>query len=299
MEEIIREHLQRQDSLKECLALYDGKSAVFFDDTPKADDEKWQQTEGTYSLTLYLDRKRDPKRVGAGTLTAQIRRPGQGEAKISLRTVEKALTKILDGYIFTSADETMEIDFRCNRTWPRDFWQDADETVNTVIFSVTDFPKNVSRPDSAEYILRQWSKTELPQILGKEIHLIGDEPAGTVFQPSAETPALYWRTGRMKPGGMIADRKTVAFRAVSLQGHILTGTAAGAAAEIAERIDSALCGLCRLEGESNILFIDRNSRADLLADPLRTGQLTIETICPVPAAGRPAEKMKHVGFDMK
>lgn len=71
------------------------------------------------------------------------------------------------------------------------------------------------------------------------------------------------------------------------------------AADIVQKIDSALIGLDRLEGDDSFILIGRNSRGDFRVDSVRTGQITVEAICPVPAARDSVEKLKNAGFNMR
>lgn len=289
MEQIIREHLQERDELEEYLAVYDGERAVFFDQAPEADDEKWE-TEGKCCLVLYLERRRDPFRMGTGTLTVRICPQGQEKMEASVPFVKKALVKSLDGYIFTSSKEILMADFRCGGPVA------AGETT---VFSMTSFPKPTSIAGSPEALLRQWTKTQLPEILGKELFLIGEEMSEGAFLPTEEKPAVCWRTDRIRTCGQIKDWKTASFRTVSVQGHILAPKETSCAADIVQKIDSALIGLDRLEGDDSFILIGRNSRGDFRVDSVRTGQITVEAICPVPAARDSVEKLKNAGFNMR
>ena len=99
---------------------------------------------------------------------------------------------------------------------------------------------------------------------------------GPPWKPENGRSAVYWRLLSDNPAGWIPDTYATIWRTATVKCHVFSENQA-IAATLARAIALRLHADKRLmrEGESQIM-VNRKNTVDIGADPLRTGQVTVE-----------------------
>ena len=266
VEKAIYNHLKAQKSLAVYLAEYNGEPAVFNQEAPSDVDELWGRGSQYGRVVFAVDLQGDPERTMGGTLAVDIMCK---ENEQYPEEIEPIIRELIHGYFFSNGTFTVAAQWRDSSY----FTQPTDEVNGcTISFELLGFPVlTTSAPDIIER-LNEWTAGKFPKI-----HVINhDELPSTAWKPTNEESAVYWRLVTDNPAGWIRDTAATIWRTATIRGHIFSediSTASTAARDLVVSLytDKRLLK----DGETPIMVNQRNTQ-DNSADPLRTGQVTVE-----------------------
>lgn len=265
VEQALYEHLQTQAVLSPFLATYAGKMAIFSHEAPADTDTKWG-TGSQYGRIIFdEDLKGDPERILGGILAVDILCT---KGKQFPEDIEPIIKTLIHGWFFSCG--TFVVAAQWKNSAP--FTEPTNEVVGcTVTFELLAFPKRTTFEPDVVARINEWSGAF------DNLHVINhDELPASAWQPTGDDSAIYWRCLPEKPARWIPDTYQTIWRMVTVKGHIFSRDIATAEA-VARKVIYRLYAEKRLfrDGESPIM-VNRNNEVDMGADPLRTGQLSIE-----------------------
>lgn len=270
IEQALYEHLQEQDSLRPYLAEYGGKMAIFNQAEPADTDSAWGDGPQYGRIVFAVDLQGDPERTMGGRLVLDILCKADEQFP---EDIEPILRPLIHGFFF------------CRRKFVVSAqWKDSipfEEPVNhlsgcRVTFTLMAFPVSTYAP----YVIEQFNEWSSRF---DDLHIINRDPLPmAVWKPSNGQTAVYWRVAKEEPCRWIPSTFATVWMTATVKGYIFSETPA-AAAEVAHRLALQLYADKRLKkdgvllraGESPIMVNTKNT-VDTGADPLRTGQLTVE-----------------------
>lgn len=265
IEQALRAHLQEQETLTAHLATYANKPAVFNQEAPSDKDSLWATGPQYGRIVFSEDIQGDPERTMGGMLAVDIQcKDGEQFPE----EIEPIIRQLIHGYFFSSGTFVVAAQWK-NSAY---FTEPTDHVVGcTVTFDLLGFPiMTTSNPDVIARI-NEWTS----RMSG--IHVINyDKLPSSAWKPDGDETAVYWRVLRDAPANWIPDTFQTIWRTATIKGHIFSADIATASAA-ARRIRTQLYASRRLikAGESPIM-VNRNNTVDDGADPLRTGQMTVE-----------------------
>lgn len=265
IEQALYKHLLEQASLAPFLAEYNGSLAIFNQEAPSDADDLWGAGPQYGRVVFAVDLQGDPERTMGGSLAVDIMCK---ENEQFPEEIEPIIRELIHGYFFSNGTFTVAAQWK-NSSY---FTEPTDHVTGcTVAFELLAFPVMTTIDPDVIARLNEWSA----QIPG--LHVINyDGLPGTAWKPTGDESAVYWRCGPEAPAGWIPDTFQTIWRKTTVKGHIFSKdmvTTGTVAREIVYRLYAAK----RLmkSGEAPIMVNQRNS-IELGADPLRTGQVTVE-----------------------
>lgn len=266
IEQSLLEHLRAQEVLTDHLTHYAGVPAVFSQEAPADKDGGWESGPQYGRIVFAVDLQGDPERTMGGLLAVDIM--CQKDAAPYPEDIEPIIRSLIHGYFFSSGKFAVSAQFR-NSAY---FTEPKDKVVGcTVTFDLLAFPMVTTSSVDVIARLNEWS-AKLPNV-----HVINYEPLpAAAWKPSDGESAVYWRRVSVAPAGWIPDTFQTSWRTATVKGHIFSETLAEAS-DLAEEFTIRLHAAKRLlkAGEAPIM-VNRRNTADIGADPLRTGQVTVE-----------------------
>lgn len=272
IEQALWNHLRAQEELLPFLATYADGPAVFMQEAPADNDKKWAPGPQYGRIVFTVDIKGDPARTAGGTLMVDILCQKGQDTPGYPEDIEPIIRKLIHGWFFSSG--TFAVAAQWDSSDP--FTEPKNKVTGcTVSFALLAFPVLTTSGLDVVARLNEWTS----QIEG--LYVINyDELPADAWKPGPGESAVYWRRLRDGPSPMIRDRYAMIGRMATIKGHIFAEDIAAASA-VANDLIIRLYTAKRLlkPPESPIMVDDRNTQDDG-ADPLRTGQLTVEaTYC--------------------
>lgn len=265
IEQALYEHLKAQADLAAFLTTYADEPAVFNQEAPADNDALWGDGPQYARIVFNVDLQGDPERVMGGTLAVDI---ACKENEQFPEEIEPVLRPLIHGWFFSSGTFVVEAQWK-NSSY---FTEPTDKVTGcTVTFDLLAFPiMTTGSPDVIERV-NEWSAA----IEG--LHVINyDTLPSTAWKPTGTDSAIYWRLVKDDPAAWIPDTFQTIWRTSTIRCHIFSGSRA-IADTVARNLIKKLYTEKRImrTGESPIM-VNRRNTADYGADPLRTGQLTVE-----------------------
>lgn len=265
IETALYQHLIAQVDLAQYLTTYNAIPAVFNQEAPADNDPLWGDGPQYGRIVFAVDIKGDPERTMGGTLAVDI------QCKENLQfpeVIEPIVRELIHCWFFSSGTFTVEAQWKTSSY----FTEPTDKVTGcTIIFDLLAFPiMSTGSPDVIERI-NAWTN----EIEG--LHVINYvELPSTAWKPEGTDSAVYWRLVNDAPAVWIPDTYQTIWRTSTIKCHIFSENHT-IADSVARNIITQLYTDKRLmkEGESPIMVNQRN-RVDYGADPLRTGQITVE-----------------------
>lgn len=269
IEQALYEHLKAQDELLPFLATYAEAPAVFFQEAPADTDEKWAPGPQYGRIVFSVDLQGDPARTAGGTLMVDILCKKDEQFP---EDIEPVIRKLIHGYFFSSGTFAVAAQWKSSDP----FTEPPNQVIGcTVSFDLLAFPVLTTTGLDVVSRLNEWTS----QIDG--LYVINhDELPAAAWKPGKGESAVYWRRLRDGPSPKIRDRYAMIGRMATIKGHIFAEDIA-TASSVANDLTIRLYTAKRLlkPPESPIMVDDRITQDDG-ADPLRTGQMTVEaTYC--------------------
>ena len=288
IEKALLTHLSAQTELTDFLTIYADEPAVFSQEAPADTDAGWASGPQYGRIVFSVDIQGDPARTLGGILSVDIMCKDDEHYP---EDIEPIVRKLIHGYFFSSGTFTVAAQFK-NSAY---FTQPTDQVTGcTVSFDLLAFP--VLTTSSLDVIARlnEWTS----QIPG--LYVINhDELPAPAWKPKEGESAVYWRRLRVGPSAKIRDRYATIWRTATIKGHIFSEDISSASA-VAEDIILRLYTDKRLlkPGESPIMVDDRNALDDG-ANPLMTGQLTVEATYGITRYTKTDQMIQHINKDRK
>lgn len=287
IEQALYEHLINQDVLQPFMALYNGELAVFSQEAPADTDPLWNEGPQYGRVVFAVDLQGDPERILGGQLSVDILCK---EDEQFPEDIEPILRQLIHGYFFSNGTFTVAAQWKSSNY----FTQPTDKVTGcTMAFDLLAFPlMRTSTPDIISRI-NQWTKDRFPVL-----HVINlDELPATAWKPAGGDSAIYWRLGLHAPARWIPDTFQTIWRTASIRGHIFSEDIA-TVVDVADMVTARLYADKRLmkEGESPIM-VNRDNRSDPAADPLRTGQITVDASYGVIVQFGPDGKLNNINYE--
>ena len=264
IEQALYQHLQAQDALLPYLATYASKMAIFNQEAPADVDPNWEAGHQYGRIVFAVDLQGDPERTMGGMLAVDILCK---EGEQFPEEIEPILRPLIHGYFFCHKK------FVAAAQWKNtSYFTEPKQKVTgcTVTFDLLAFPIITTSTPDVVARLNEWT-ARIPNV-----HVINYAPLPTqAWKPSKGDAAVYWRRVSVKPAGWIPDTYQTIWRTASIRGHIFAEPA-----EIATLSEKILIGLYATKrllkaGEAPIM-VNRTNTTNDGADPLRTGQVTVE-----------------------
>lgn len=284
IEQALYNHLIAQEDLKPYLATYNGNPAVFNQEAPADTDSLWQTGPQYARIVFAEDLQGDPERIMGGTLAVDI---ACKENEQYPEDMEPVVRELIHGYFFSNGTFTVEAQWKNSS-----YFTEPTNQVNgcTITFDLLAFPVITTYKPDVIARLNQWTDETYP-----ELYVINYEPLpSAAWKPDTETSAVYWRLQNDAPAVWIPDTYATIWRTATIKGHIFA-IDVSAASVLAERIATKLHAVKRLytPGESQIMTNRRNT-VDSGADPLRTGQVTVEATYGIVDYSAPDNDLRNI-----
>lgn len=284
IEQALYKHLKAQEELLPFLATYAEAPAVFSQEAPADTDEKWGPGPQYGRIVFSVDIKGDPARTAGGVLMVDILcKKGENQYP---EDIEPIIRKLIHGYFFSSG--TFAVAAQWSTSDP--FTDPLNEVIGcTVSFDLLAFPVLTTTGLDVVSRLNKWTS----QIEG--LHVINyDELPATAWKPGPGESAVYWRRLRDGPSPKIRDRYAMIGRMATIKGHIFAEDIAAASA-VANDLTIRLYTAKRLlKPPESPIMVDDNITQDDGADPLRTGQLTVEATYCIMRYQEKSETFQHI-----
>lgn len=287
IEQVLYEHLIAQTELTERLTTYNGVPAVFNQKAPADSDELWAAGPQYPRLVFYVDLQGDPERAMGGSLAIDIQCPEDGTPPEDL---EPVVRELVHGWFFSRGSFVAAAQWKQSRY----FTEPTEHVVGcTLSFDLLAFPMLTTDEPDVIGRINQWTD-ELD--LGLHVINYSDLPA-SAWRPGDGESAIYWRLVTDNPAGWIPDTFQTIWRLATVRGHIFAQdnqTAARAARAIIKHLyaDKRL-----LRPREAPIMVNRRNTDDLTADPLRTGQLTVEATYGVVVWTAPQNRFYHIEIE--
>lgn len=283
IEQALYEHLIAQADLAQYLTTYAGKPAVFNQEAPADNDPLWNDGPQYGRLVFAVDIKGDPERTMGGTLVVDIQCK---ENEQFPEVLEPIVRELIHGWFFSNGTFTAEAQWKTSSY----FTQPTDKVTGcTVVFDLLAFPIMTTGSPDVIARINEWTST----IDGLSVINYDALPA-TAWQPDGEGSAVYWRLVSDQPAVWIPDTFQTIWRTSTIKCHIFSKDHA-TADTVARNIITQLYTVKRLtkEGESQIMVNQKNS-IDSGADPLRTGQVSVEATYGLIVYTEPDRQLNHI-----
>lgn len=283
IEEALYEHLIAQSDLTQYLTTYKGIPAVFNQEAPADTDALWGDGPQYGRIVFSEDIQGDPERIMGGTLMVDIM------CKENLQfpeVIEPIVRELIHGWFFSNGTFTAEAQWKSTAS----FTEPTDKVVGcTLVFDLLAFPlMSTGSPDVIERI-NEWTGA----IEG--LHVINYTALpSNAWKPTGTDSAVYWRLVNDAPAVWIPDTFQTIWRTSTIRCHIFSKDHP-TADTVARNLITQLYTVKRLQkpGESQIMVNQRNT-VDPGADPLKTGQVTVEATYGIIVYIAPDNDLEHI-----
>ena len=266
IEQAVYEHLKGQRELADCITTYNREPAIFNQEAPADTDELWSSVSQYARVVFAVDLQGDPERIMGGTLVVDVM---CHEGEPTPEEIEPIIRRLIHGYFFSNGTFTVAAQWKTSSY----FTQPTDEITGcTISFELLGFPiLTTSSPDVIGR-LNEWTVENFP-----ELHVINhDELTDTAWKPTGKESAVYWRLVQDNPAGWIPDTYHTIWRTATIRGHIFSETISEASTVARDLIVALYASKRLLREEETPIMVNRKNSQDNGADPLRTGQVTVE-----------------------
>lgn len=272
IEQALYEHLKAQEELLPFLATYANKPAIFSQEAPPDNDKNWGPGPQYGRIVFSVDIKGDPARTAGGTLMVDILCHKDQDTPGYPEDIEPIIRRLIHGYFFSSGTFAVAAQWSISEPFTE---PQKQVTGCTVSFDLLAFPVLTTTGLDVVARLNEWTS----QIEGLHVINYDELPAGA-WKPGPGESAIYWRRLRDGPSSLIRDRYAMIGRTATIKGHIFAEDIAAASA-VANDLTIRLYTAKRLlKPPESPIMVDERITQDDGADPLRTGQLTVEaTYC--------------------
>ena len=301
IEQALYEHLRNSEDLARCLTKYDGELAVFNQEAPSDMDELWAPGPQYGRLVFAVDLQGDPERTMGGILTVDImcKETQLQEEEDSIQClpeeIEPIVKSLIHGYFFSNSTFT----FTVAAQWKNSsyFTEPTEHVIGcTVTFDLLGFPVLTTPDPDIVTRINRWTSERFNEDC-KRLHVINyDELPAEAWRPSEGSSAVYWRLVTDNPANWIPDTFQTIWRTATLKCHIFSEDHA-IAATVARILTTRLYAEKRiLKCKETPIMVNRRNTVDIGADPLRTGQVTVEATYGIIVHIEPDGKIEKINY---
>lgn len=283
IEQALYEHLIAQTDLAQYLTIYNEIPAVFNQEAPADRDVLWKDGPQYGRIVFAVDIKGDPERTMGGTLVVDIQCK---ENEQFPEVLEPIVRELIHGWFFSNGTFTVEAQWKTSSY----FTEPTDKVTGcTIIFDLLAFPLMTTGSPDVIARINEWTGA----IEGLSV-INYDELPSTAWKPEGTNSAVYWRLVDDAPAVWIPDTFQTIWRTATIRCHIFSEDHA-TADTVARDIITQLYTDKRLmkDGESPIMVNQRNT-VTAGADPLRTGQVTVEATYGIIVYTEPNNTLKNI-----
>lgn len=288
IEQALYEHLQGSKALLPFLTTYNKKAAIFNQEAPGDRDPLWGKGPQYGRIVFFVDIQGDAERTMGGMLTVDIMCK---EGKQFPEEIEPILRSLIHGYFFSAGGATFAAQWKSSSY----FTEPTDHVLGcTLVFELLAFPLLTTASPDIIGRINAWCGGM------KNLHVINLHPLPSVaWKPEGNDAAVYFRLVKDDPAGWIPDTFQTIWRTAAIRGHVFAADYEKAGA-LAREIAVTLYQEKRLlkKGEAPILVNSKNT-VQYGADPLRTGQLTIEATYGIVIHREPEQKIGRIAIKEK
>ena len=285
IEQALNEHLRTNTGLAAFFATYNGEPAIFNQEAPADKDPLWGEGSQYGRIVFYVDIQGDPERTMGGTLSVDIMCK---EDQQFPEEVEPVVRDLIHGYFFSSGTFTVAAQWRDSSY----FTNPTDQVTGcTISFSLLGFPiMTTADPDVVQNLNEYLSLLDGVHVIN---HDILPESA---WRPTENESAIYCRVVNDNQAGWIPDTFQTIWRTSIVKCHIFSQNIS-IASTLSRNIVHNLYRIKRLiKPGSSPIMVNRNNSIDIGADPLRTGQITIEATYGVIVYDSNDKTIEHIHY---
>lgn len=266
IEEVLYQHMTENAELSALLSSFYDKPAVFQNFAPKDTDEGWRQKEHYPQIVFDIDTSADVSRKIAGVLRADIICTNSNKTA-SPEQISAVVKSIIDGYFFSNGEDSFAA------VWDRSdtFTTEPDFNVigNTLTFSLLAFPAQTTSDPDPIALMNNWTAELFPDAV-----VFGKDAISSVFKPTNEKPAIYWSLQGISSSS-IPSTYHCTWHQSNLRLSVIAPSKSVRNSIIKQVIE-------KLSADGRVMFPDGGQfvihrlLVSTDADPIRTGQLTLE-----------------------
>lgn len=286
IEELIYTCMTTAHGIREKLAKYEGKPAVFYQNAPSDEASGWKNKAQYPRIDITVDMQANPERQTSGQATVNIWCNNTG---ITPEEIEPDVRNALCGVFMTPEDKPPYC-----LSWQRsDAFDHADSERAyqvagiTMIFDIFAFPNQVTSDPDPIMAINRYAKA-----LESKSTVIGHDTLTSYYEPQAAAPAFYFRIVSMETA---EETNSVAWMNGTIAGHVFAPTA-----EMRLRWIKCLINAIALDREITMLdtspmFIQRLA-ADSSLDMLSQGQIRIQVRFGILRKRFQGKPLSHIGL---
>lgn len=281
IEEPLYNYLCASEQLTSLLTTFQGLPAIFQQIAPKDTDEGWDGRQ--FARIVYdIDKTGDDERKISGTLYVDVM---SSNTSTPPEDIEKVLRELVDGHFFVVDGMTYAARWETTDS----FNAEVNNKVFgcTLSFSLVAFPVQLSSDPDTVALMNSWTATMFPEAI-----IINVTDTEKVFMPTDEKPAIYW-----SHQGLSESPIKMGYACTWLQSNLSMHVMAPSENTRAAIIKDTMGELAE---KTRVLFPDKKQfmihrlAANLSANPIRTGQLTVSGSFPLlrkPASSQPLKNI--------
>lgn len=249
------------------LTKYSDVPAVFNTKAPDDMDENWNEETQFPRIVFDLNMQADPERKISGQLMVDVMCEDKADS-ISVEEIEKSVKDYVDGCFFSTPDFTISAQWASSNP----FEQNDDDVIGTtVVFDVMAYPSQVTESPDPVAATNLWLKT-----MYQDAYVIGRDTLPQTWKPTDEAPAIYCSLFRIGESSRMKSTSGVDWIGAELHVNIMAPSES-VRATISKQIIQLLSHATRIIlGDGSPMLIDKLT-ANMAADPLRTGQVIVNT----------------------
>lgn len=265
IEDIIYNHLSKNQKLSMFLASYGDKPAVFNEKAPDDLDECWNSENQYPRLIFELNMQDDPARKISGHLLIDFYY--DDDSGFTREDIEPIIRSAVDGYFFSDDTDTIAAQ-----------WQQTDSFVTsgkdsrivglTLTYSIIAFPPQTTTDPDPVKALNDYIKN-----LYEDCVVIGQDNLKSTWKPTDKTPAVYCQLTLLEPGSIKGGYHVTWFDP-TIQIHIIA-PANTTRSVIAKTISEDLQEKTRIILPDNSPFMIQTIKVNNGADYFKVGQLSV------------------------
>lgn len=286
IEQAVYEHLKAQSELTAHLTTHGGEPAVFHRKAPDDADPQWGYSSHYGRVVFETDLQGDPERIMGGTLVVDVMCDKNG---CHSEELEPVIKRLVHGWFFSNGT------FAVAAQWKNSsYFTEKDGEVNgyTISFELLGFPIISTGTPDVIARLNEWTAANFPNL-----HVINYDPLpSSAWKPTGEESAIYWRLVQDSPAGWIPDTAQTIWRTATIRGHIFSEDLSKASTEARDLIVALYASKRLLRAGETPIMVNRKNSQDNGADPLRTGQVTVEGTYGVIVRFGTDETINHINY---
>lgn len=251
----------------EGLTKYADVPAVFNTKAPDDMDENWNEETQFPRIVFDLNMQADPERKISGQLMVDVMCEDKSDS-ISVEKIEKSVRDYVDGCFFSTSDLTISAQWSSSNL----FEQNDDDVIGTtIVFDVLAYPSQVTESPDPIAATNLWIKT-----IYSDAYVIGRDTLPQTWKPTDTSPAIYCSLFRLGESPRMKSTSGVDWIGAELHINIMAPSES-VRATISKQIIQLLSHATRIIlGDGSPMLIDKLN-VNLAADPLRTGQVVVNT----------------------